>query len=98
MPDSASDLADRLANNAEAACRHYLSNGRRQGRWWTVGDVHNAPGRSMMVRLTGTDRGRAGKWTDYVAPTVMLRLRAGRRCCEGSAASPQHNLSLRGVA
>jgi len=39
-----------------------------------------------------------GDWADYVAPTVMLRLRAGRRCCEGSAASPQHNLSLRGVA
>ena len=98
MPDTASNLAGRLADNAEAVCRHYLSNGRRQGRWWTVGDVHNTPGGSMMVRLKGTDRGPAGKWTDYVAPTVMLRLRAGRRCCEGSAASPQHNLSLRGVA
>ncbi len=64
MPDTASDLADRLADNAEAVCRHYLSNGRRQGRWWTVGDVHNTPGRSMMVRLKSTDRGRAGKWTD----------------------------------
>ena len=28
------------------------------------GDVYNTPGRSMMVRLKGTDRGRAGKWTD----------------------------------
>ncbi|PPQ34231.1 hypothetical protein CCS01_12030 [Rhodopila globiformis] len=34
--------------------------------------------------------------TDYVAPRVMLRPRAGRRCCEGSAASPQHNLSPSG--
>ena len=51
MPDTASDLAGRLADNAEAVCRHYLSNGRREGRWWTVGDVHNTPGRSMMVRL-----------------------------------------------
>ena len=64
MPDTASDLAGRLADNAEAVCRHYLSNGRREGRWWTVGDVYNTPGRSMMVRLKGTDRGRAGKWTD----------------------------------
>ena len=51
MPDTASDLAGRLADNAEAVCRHYLSNGRRDGRWWTVGDVYNTPGRSMMVRL-----------------------------------------------
>ena len=64
MPNTASDLARRLADNAEAACRHYLSNGRREGRWWTVGDVHNTPGRSMMVRLRSTNRGPAGKWTD----------------------------------
>ena len=64
MPDTASDLARRLAANAEAVCRHYLSNGRREGRWWTVGDIHNSPGRSMMVRLKSTDRGPAGKWTD----------------------------------
>ena len=64
MPDTACDLAGRLADNAEAVCRHYLSNGRREGRWWTVGDVYNTPGRSMMVRLKGTDQGRAGKWTD----------------------------------
>ena len=64
MPDTASDLARRLAANAEAVCRHYLSNGRREGRWWTVGDVHNTPGRSMMIRLKGTDRASAGKWTD----------------------------------
>ena len=64
MPNTASDLARRLADNAEAVCRHYLSNGRREGRWWTVGDIHNTPGRSTMVRLKSTDRGSAGKWTD----------------------------------
>ena len=64
MPDTASDLARRLADNAEAVCRHYLSNGRREGRWWTVGDIHNTPGRSTIVRLKSTDRGPAGKWTD----------------------------------
>jgi hypothetical protein len=62
----ASDLAARLAGQAEAVCRHYLSNGTRQGSYWLVGDVHNTPGRSMFVRLKGpqTGKGAAGKWTD----------------------------------
>lgn len=60
------DLAQRLARNAEAVCRRYLSNGRRQGRYWTVGDVRNAPGRSMFVRLSGPESGpgAAGHWRD----------------------------------
>ena len=49
----ASDLAHRLGRQAEAVCRHYLSNGRRQGSYWLVGDVRNTPGRSMFVRLAG---------------------------------------------
>ena len=100
MPDTASDLARRLARHAEAVCRHYLPAGRREGRYWLVGDIENSPGRSLFVRLRGPESGKgaAGKWTDYVAPRVMLRPRAGRRCCEGLAASPQHNLSPRGVA
>src|ERR1700757_2935203 len=66
MSNDASNLAHRLAGNAEAVCRHYLSSGRREGRYWRVGDVHNTPGRSMYVRLTGgeTGRGAAGKWAD----------------------------------
>jgi hypothetical protein len=66
MPRDASELAQRLALSAEAVCRRYLSNGRRQGRYWLVGDVHNTPGRSMYVRLKGPESGRgaAGKWTD----------------------------------
>ena len=62
----ASELAHRLARNAAAVCRHYLSNGRREGRYWMVGDVHNTPGRSMFVRLTGPESGKgaSGKWTD----------------------------------
>jgi hypothetical protein len=61
-----SDLARRLARHAEAVCRHYLSNGRREGRYWRVGDVHNTPGRSLFVRLTGgkSGKGAAGHWTD----------------------------------
>ena len=44
----------------------YLSNGRRQGRYWLVGDVANTPGRSLFVRLSGPESGKgaAGKWTD----------------------------------
>ena len=62
----ASELASRLGRNAEAVCRHYLSSGRRAGRYWVVGDVQNSPGRSMFVRLTGPESGKgaAGKWTD----------------------------------
>jgi hypothetical protein len=64
MPRDASDLARRLAREAEAVCRHYLSNGKREGRYWLVGDVHNTPGRSMFVRLQDSRKGPAGKWTD----------------------------------
>jgi hypothetical protein len=67
---SAADLARRLARDAEAVCRHYLSNGHRQGHYWIVGDVMNTPGRSLYVRLTGPDSGpgAAGKWTDAASP------------------------------
>jgi hypothetical protein len=67
MRVSAADLARRLAQNAEAVCREYLSNGRREGHTWRVGDADNTPGRSLAVRLTGPDSGKgaAGKWTDF---------------------------------
>jgi hypothetical protein len=64
MTEPPHDLARRLADRAEAVCRHYLSNGRRQGNYWTVGDVRNTPGRSMFVRLKDTAKGSAGRWTD----------------------------------
>jgi len=66
MRSRAADLARRLAQNAEAVCRHYLDQGRRQGRYWIVGDVMNARGRSLFVRLHGPDCGprAAGKWID----------------------------------
>src|SRR3546814_1431393 len=58
-------LARRLGENAEAGCRHYLSNGRREGHYWMVGDINNAAGRSLYVRLfDGDGRRTAGKWTD----------------------------------
>ena len=66
MAQSASDLAARLARDAEAVCREYLSRGHKSGRYWIVGDVRNTRGRSMFVRLTGPESGKgaAGKWTD----------------------------------
>ena len=66
MADDASALARRLARDPEAVCRYYLSNGRREGAYWLVGDVQNTPGRSLYVRLRGPEAGRgaAGKWAD----------------------------------
>jgi len=66
MTSPAATMAHCLARNAEVVCRHYLSNGHREGRYWLVGDVANTPGRSLFVRLSGPDSGKgaAGKWTD----------------------------------
>jgi len=60
-----SELSERLSAQALAVCRRYLSNGRRQGNYWVVGDARNTPGRSMYVRLFPDGPGRkAGRWTD----------------------------------
>jgi hypothetical protein len=93
MPSEAADLAHRLARDAEAVCRYYLSNGRRQGRYWLVGDVANTAGRSLFVRLKGPDSGKgaAGKWTDYVAAVVMLRICDWVLSHRRLTASTQHN-------
>src|ERR1700760_1891368 len=66
MSSQAADLARRLARQAEMVCRHYLSNGRREGRYWLVGDVRDSPGRSLFVPLQGaeTGKGAVGKWLD----------------------------------
>ncbi|PWC39357.1 toprim domain-containing protein [Azospirillum sp. TSO35-2] len=57
----ASEMAQRLAREAEAVCRHYLPHGRREGRYWRVGDVHGMPGESLYIRLHGA---ATGKWAD----------------------------------
>ena len=101
MARDASELARRLAREAEAVCRHYLSNGRRVGNYWQVGDVKNTAGRSMFVRLRGDASGKrvAGKWTDYVAQRVMLRICDWVLSHRRLTASTQHNSSaLREVA
>ena len=85
MASQAADLARCLARDAEAVCHHYLSNGRRRGRYWVVCDVANTPGRSLFVRLTGPDSGKgaAGKWTDAA---TGQRPRSGFWLVRGQAA------------
>ena len=58
---SASELANRLARDAEAVCRHYHSAARRAGNYWIVGDTANSKGKSLYVHLSGP---RAGRWAD----------------------------------
>jgi hypothetical protein len=66
MESPARILSCGLAENVEAVCRHYLSNGRRCGNYWIVGDVNNNAGRSLYVRLKGplSGKGARGKWAD----------------------------------
>jgi hypothetical protein len=66
MDKPAAELARRLADHAEAVCRHYLSHGHREGGYWLVGDARNTPGRSLYLRLGDSPDGvrAAGKWTD----------------------------------
>lgn len=65
MESPAREIARRLGDNAEAVCRRYLSNGRREGQYWVVGDLQNNRGRSLYVRLCDGEHGsRSGKWTD----------------------------------
>ena len=59
---NAAAIAAALAARAEDVCRHYLPNGRRQGRYWICGDIDGARGRSLFVRLRAP--GVQGKWTD----------------------------------
>jgi len=93
MPRDASELAHRLAREAEALCRHYLSNGKREGKYWLIGDVHNSPGRSMFVRLQDSPKGPAGKFTEYVARSIMLRIFDWVVSHRRLTASTQHNAS-----
>ena len=59
---AAARVAVALAARAEEVCRRYLPQGRKQGRYWTAGDVYGARGRSLFVRLAPP--GIPGKWTD----------------------------------
>ena len=66
MHERTAEIVRRLAERAEEVCRHYLSNGRKIGGYWIVGDRRNAKGRSLFLRLQGpiSGKGARGKWTD----------------------------------
>lgn len=81
MTGSASELARRLGDHAEAVCREYLSNGRRVGNYWVVGDVRNTEGRSMHVRLKTNAKGFAGKWVDEATTEYGDLLDVVRKSC-----------------
>ena len=48
---NATEITAALSVRAEDVCRRYLPRGRKQGRYWTVGDTNGAKGRSLFVRL-----------------------------------------------
>lgn len=81
MTGSASELARRLGEHAEAVCREYLSNGHRSGNHWIVGDVRNTRGRSMHVRLKANSKGPAGKWVDEASAEFGDLLDVIRESC-----------------
>ena len=74
MSSPAANLAHRLARDAEAVCRHYLSNGRREGRYWLVGDVDNTPGRSLFVRLRVRTAARAPPANGPTPPPASMAI------------------------
>ena len=83
---NATEIAAALSTRAEDVCRRYLRRGRRQGRYWTIGDTSGAKGRSLFVRLAPP--GIPGKWTDAATNEHgdlldLIRLHTG-------GASPRH--------
>ena len=59
---AAARVAAALSARAEEVCRRYLPQGRKQGRYWTAGDIRGARGRSLFVRLAPP--GTPGKFVD----------------------------------
>ena len=91
----ASELSRRLAGRAEAVCRAYLPGGRRSGRYWIVGDVSGARGKSLFVKLFGDG---AGRWTDgatgeYGDLLDLIRLNKDLRDCREALAEARQFLN-----
>lgn len=89
MRRDAFELACRLAREAEAVCRHSLSNGKGERRDRLLGDVDNTKGRSLFVRLHDSSKGPAGKWTEQGARRMMLRVCAWGLSHRRLTASPR---------
>lgn len=101
MRQTASDTARALARCAETVCRHFLSNGRRTGGYWIVGNVSNSPGRSLFVRLHGPEcgPGASGKWTDAATGAHgdlldLIRLASGLTSLKDAIEEARRFLSL----
>lgn len=97
----ARDLSEHLSLHALDVCRTYLSNGRRCGAYWSVGDVHNSRGRSLYVRLVGpaSGRGAAGHWTDTATGEHgdlldLMRANLGLSCLTDALDEARRFLSL----
>jgi hypothetical protein len=58
-------LSRDLADRAEAFCRHYFPQGRKQGNYWQLADTSGAAGQSLAVRLHDQGGRKAGNWSDY---------------------------------
>jgi hypothetical protein len=53
-----------LANRAEAFCRHFFPEGRKQGNYWKIADTSGATGQSLHIRLNEHGGRKAGNWVD----------------------------------
>lgn len=89
MRRDAFERACRLAREAEAVCRHSLSNRKPERGDWLLGDVPNRPGRSLFVRLRDSHKGPAGKWTGQGARRMMVRVCAWVLSHRRSTPSPR---------
>jgi hypothetical protein len=97
----------RRLGEAEAVCRHYLSQRPSRGRYWLVGDVRNTPGRSMFVRLSGPnhrqgrrrqmDRRRHRRTWRSSRRHPRKRPRSTSRCRRRGPALPQPAASDRAI-
>ena len=77
MALDAAELARRLARDAEAVCRCYLFNGRREGRYWLAGDVRNTPGRWQAASSFGLLRAQIMPAPTAVAEAAWRLERSG---------------------
>jgi len=59
---NASELAQALADNAQAVAEHLFPNGKRTAAEFKVGSVDGEAGQSLSIRLTGAKR---GVWKDF---------------------------------
>ena len=94
---NATAVAAALGARAEEVCRRYLPHGRKNGRYWTAGDVRGARGRSLFVRLAPP--GVPGKWTDAATGEHgdlldLIRIASGAASLRAALAEARAFLSL----